>query len=121
MIVHINGEKSTMKKALLYTATAVLLGAVIMLLPLRIFFMAHGEEGPLVGRAPYFKPLDLSESWKSMTTETYDHEARGVVHEPADPFVVILGVSFFFSLIVYLIFKRRRPYPSYRDYPFFHP
>ncbi|MFQ6064472.1 MAG: hypothetical protein ACE5L6_03255 [Candidatus Bathyarchaeia archaeon] len=110
-----------MKKVLVYAATAVLLGAVIMLLPLQIFFMAHGEEGPFVTDAPYLKPLSLSEGWKKMTMETYDHEARTLVYEPADPFVWILAVSFFVSLVVYLIFKKRRPVPHYSYYPMSHP
>lgn len=110
-----------MKKALLYMAGAVLLGAVVMLVPLQIFFLAYGEEGPFVGSPPYVKTLAGSESWQDLTTDTYDHAARRVVYEPADPFVGILGVSFFFALVVYLIFKRQRPYPSYRYYPFFHP
>ena len=92
-----------------------MLGAVIMLLPLQIFYMVHGEEGP------YIKPLFASESWKRLTTETYDNEAMRVVHEPADPFVGILGISFFLALVLYLIVKRQRPYPSYRYYPFFRP
>lgn len=110
-----------MKRALLYTVTAVLLGAVVMLLPLGLFFMAHGEQGPFVGQAPYLKPLAESESWQGMTTETYDHEAGRVIREPADPFVGILGVSFLVSLVVYVVFKRRRPYSSYEYYPLLHP
>ncbi len=109
-----------MKKALLYMATAVSLGAVIMLLPLRIFFMSHGEEGPLVGHAPYITRLTESESWQRLT-ETYEDEVRTGVYEPADPFVGILGISFFLALVAYLIFKRRRPYPSYHYYPPFQP
>lgn len=110
-----------MKKALLHVAGAVLLGAVTMLLPLQIFFMAHGEEGMFAACTPFIKTLAGSESWQSLTTETYDHEARRVVYEPADPFVGILGVSFFFALVVYLIFKRRRPYSSHCHYPYSYP
>lgn len=116
MASDINGEKN-MKKTLFYVAGAVFLGAVTMLLPLRVFLAAYGEEGPLMFHPPYVKTLAAWERGDSLIPERYDHR---VVHESADPFVAILGVSFVSALVVYVIFKRRRPYPSYRYHQFFH-
>jgi len=103
-----------MKKIFAYTLTAILLGAVITLFPLRIFYVSQGEEGPLLGASPYFKSLDQSESYETLR-EMYGYSDTGTVSlEPTDPFVGILGISFFVALVVYFLFRRRRPDSAYR-------
>lgn len=112
-----------MKKLFAYTLTAVLLGAVIMLFPLRVFYLSHGEEGPLIDRSPYVKSLAQSDSWEALSSlnqyarpESFAPplDAENVTTHPTDPFVGILAISFFVALIVYLLFRRRRPDSAYR-------
>jgi len=118
-----------MKKIFAYSLTAILLGAGIMLFPLRLFYVSHGEEGPIVAEdgALYAKSLDQSESWLRLCSpERYGYsgsitpplDVEKVTAQPTDPFVGILALSFFVALVVYLLVGRRRPYPSYRYYPF---
>lgn len=103
-----------MKKIFAYSLTAVLLGAGIMLFPLQIFYVSHGEAGPLTGSVPYVKSLDQSESYMTLR-EMYGYSDTGILSiEPTDPFVGILAISFFVALVFYLLFKRRRPDSSYR-------
>lgn len=112
-----------MKKIFAYTLTAVLLGAVLMLFPLRIFYVFHGEEGPLIDRSPYVKSLAQSDSWEALSSldqytrpESFTSplDAENVTTQPTDPFVGILAVSFLVALVVYFLFGRRRPDPWYR-------
>lgn len=112
-----------MKKLFVYTLTAVLLGAVITLLPLQLFYASHGEEGPFLGASPYFKSLDQSESWGELCSQdqyTYPGsftpplDAENVTSQPTDPFVGMLAISFFVALVAYFLFRRRRPDSAYR-------
>ena len=116
-----------MKKVFAYTLTAIVLGSVIMLFPLRLFYVSHGEEGPLLSGAPYVKSLDQSESYRELLSpEQYGPPAsftppldvENVTAQPTDPFVGTLALSFLIAFIIYLFFRRRRPYSSYRYYPF---
>jgi len=112
-----------MKKIIAYTSAAVLLGIVIMLFPLRLFYSSHGEEGPVIGSAPYFVTLEQSPSYRALVSpEKYGYpesftpplDAENVTTQPTDPFVEISALSFFIALVIYLLFRRRRPDSSYR-------
>jgi len=111
-----------MKKIFAYTLTAVLLGAVITLLPLQLFYASHGEEGPLLSRSPYVKSLDQSESWEGLSQDQYTYpgsftpplDAENVTSQPTDPFIGTLAISFFVALVAYFLFRRRRPDSAYR-------
>ena len=117
-----------MKKVFAYTITAVLLGSVIMLSPLQLFYVSHGEEGVFTRSAPYIGTLDQSISWgKLCCPETYGYpesvtpplDAEKVATQPNDPFIGALGLSFFVALIAYLLFRRRRPEVPYRHSQYF--
>lgn len=123
-------EKTNMKKIFAYTLTAIFLGAAIMLFPLRLFYVSHGEEGPILGASPYFKSLDQSESWGRLASPdvygppesfTPPLDVEKVSSQPTDPFIGTLALSFLIALVVYFFFRRRRPYSSYRYYPFLRP
>jgi hypothetical protein len=121
-----------MKKLFAYTLTAILLGAVIMLFPLRILFASYSQEGPItltmaqtdegsttwtgeLRTLSYLESLQgdsLSEESLQKLRETYGFDA--VQSQPTDPFVGILGISFFVALVVYFLFRRRRPDSAYR-------
>lgn len=105
-------EKVDLKKILAYTLTAVLLGSVIMLSPLQLFYVSHGEEGVFTRSAPYIETLDQSPSWGTS-------EAEKVATHPTDPFIESLALSFLVALIAYLLFRRRRPDISYRHSQYF--
>mgnify|MGYP001098177937 FL=1 len=122
-------EKANMKKIFAYSLTAILLGAGIILFPLKMFYASHGEEGPIavVGGSLYVQSLDESESYRALCSpDVYGYpesftpplDVEKVTAQPTDPFVGILALSFFVALVVYLLVRRRRPYPSYRYYPF---
>jgi len=110
-----------MKKILAYTLTAILLGSVIMLFPVRLFYASHGEEGPIAGIAPYVRTYSdlasLQEESLQKPSGTYSLDPVKT-SQPADPFVGTLALSFLIALVVYLLFRRRRPYSSDRYYPF---
>jgi len=101
-----------MKKIFAYTLTAVLLGAVIMLFPLRILYASYGEEGPIAGTAPYLRTFSELEGLQKPDGNQYYDTIK--TSQPTDPFVGILAVSFFVALVAYLLFRRRRPDSSYR-------
>lgn len=114
-----------MKRIFAYTLTAILLGAGIMLFPLRLFYVSHGEEGPLLSEAPYVKSLDQSESYRGLLSpEQYGSPAsftppldvEKVTTQPTDPFIGILAFSFLVALVVYLLVRRQTPSLSYRYY-----
>jgi len=118
-------EKANMKKIFAYSLTAILLGAGIMLFPLRLFYVSHGEEGPIVaeGGALYVKSLDQSESWLRLSSpQTYGYptsftpplDVEKITTQPTDPFIETLAISFFVALVAYLFIRRRRPDSSYR-------
>ena len=101
-----------MKKLFAYTVTAVLLGAVIMLFPLRIYFMEQSEEGPIAGTAPYLRTLSELEGLQK-SNDTYNSDTLRT-SQPTDPFVGILAISFLVALVAYFLFRRRRPDSAYR-------
>ena len=125
-----------MKKIFAYTLTAVLLGAVIMLFPLRVLFASYSEEGPitltmaqteegsttLTGELRTLSYLDslqgdsLPEESLQKLREAYGLDAAK--SQPTDPFVGILAVSFIVALVVYFLFGRRRPDSAYRYYQY---
>jgi len=117
-------EKTDMKKIFAYTITAILLGSVIMLFPVRLFYASHGEEGPIVGAAPYVRTYSdlasLQEESLQKPSGTYGLDPVKT-SQPTDPFVWTLALSFWIALVFYLLFRRRRPYASYRHYPFLPP
>jgi len=119
-----------MKKIFAYTLTAILLGAGIMLFPLRMLFASYSQEGPItftIARTDegsttwtgelrtlsYLENLQgdsLSEENLQKLRETYGLDTA----QPTDPFVGILAISFFVALVAYLLFRRRRPDSAYR-------
>jgi len=105
-------EKVDLKKILAYTFTAVLLGSVIMLSPLQLFYVSQGEGGLLTCNAPYIRTPDQLASWGSP-------DAEKVATHPTDPFVGALALSFFVALVAYLLLRRRRPDVSYRHSQYF--
>jgi len=113
-----------MKKIFVYTLTAILLGSVIILFPIRLFYASHGEEGPIAGIAPYVRTYSDLESLQEESLQkpsgTYGLDPVKT-SQPADPFVGTLALSFIVALVVYLLLRRRRPDSAYRYYPFLPP
>ena len=99
-----------MKKIFAYTFTAILLGAVIMLLPIHLLFVTPSDEGMYTCT---LSQVDRSqEESLQKLREMYGLDAAK--SQPSNPFVGILATSFFVALVAYLLFRRRRPDSEYR-------
>ena len=86
-----------MKKTLLYSAAAVVLGLLLTLVPLI--------------RSDHYLTMPNSLSEKLETLDgTYGF--GGYRYSAAD--VNVFAISFVVALVVYMLFKRRRPHRDYR-------
>ena len=87
-----------MKKILLYSAAAVVLGLLLMLVPLITLAKI---------RPNHYHAMRNSLSEKLETLDgTYDF--GGSKYSAAD--VKVFAISFVVALVAYMLFKRRRPY-----------
>jgi len=107
-------EKAKMKKIIAYTSAAILLGAMMMLFPIHLLFVTRSEEG----RYAYTLAQVDSSQEESMQKLREAYGLDAAKSQPTDPFVGTLALSFLVALVVYLLVRRRRPYSSYRYYPF---
>ena len=92
-----------MKKILLYSAVAVVLGLVLTLVPLI--------------RPDHYNAMRNSLSEKETLDGTYNF--GGYRYSAAD--VKVFAISFVVALVVYMLFKRRRSHRDYRwigPYPY---
>jgi len=111
-----------MKKAILYTFAAIVIGVGIMLFPLWTFFRSYGEEGPIIGTPPYIKPMYASPNYQAYTEEqkalfptTFsgtlrDYEERA---KPTDSFLQMLTIGFIVALVAYVVVRRKSSRPTY--------
>ncbi len=105
-------KNGTMKKALLYVLTAVVLGAAVMIFPQWIFWISYAgtgianEDAGLFGRALSTSPKE----WQfADVPESPSYEQTASFRE-----VEIFLVALVLALGVRFFYKRRVPYPSYR-------
>jgi ABC-type dipeptide/oligopeptide/nickel transport system permease component len=95
-------EAHTLKKILLYSAVAVVLGLSLILVPLITLVEIRAENGYLAGTRSLPEQLEELEGTHGLDTpeySTYD--------------VKILAFSFVIALVAYMLFKRRT---SRQDY-----
>ena len=118
-----------MKKAILYTFAAVVLGVGIMLFPLWTFFRSYGQEGPLISSPPYIKPMYALPNYSEYTEErmkiyptvwssSFDNKQQTILD---DSFLKMAMIGFIAAIVAYVIVRRkvhRETYlPTYRFPP----
>lgn len=111
-----------MKKTILFTFGAVVLGVGIMLFPLWTFFRSYSEEGPLIGSPPYIKPMydspNYSEYAKAQTElfpTTFSGPSRDNTAQTTstDSFLQMFTLGFIAAVVVYVIARRKSSRPTY--------
>ena len=103
-------ETGTLKKILLYSAVAVVLGLLLTLVPLITLAEFRPENH-------YSVFYSLSEKMGEIEKPTYDRDTSAFSAYNLD----ILAISFVIALVVYVLFKRRIPHDDYRwirGYPY---
>ena len=98
-----------MKKTLLYSAAAVVLGLLLTLVPLIT----------LAKIRPYYYHAMRNSLPEKLETLDGTYGFRGYSYSAAD--VNVFAISFVVALVVYMLFKRRRPHRDYRwvgPYPY---
>ena len=101
--------KANMKKVLLYTFAAVVLGVGIMLFPSWMYFTSRNETGPIT----FTNGLYIRQVPESLDTPKMGEP--DVRTKPADTSLQILAVGFIVATVVYILAKRRVRRPTYLE------
>lgn len=104
------------KKVLMYVFTAVLLGAVMMILPQWIFWVSYATSGEVAKE-------DAGLFMHALSSSPKEWLFSGVPEKPSYEETASYGdvwiflVSFVLALAVRFLYKRRAPYPHYQMPP----
>jgi hypothetical protein len=101
-------ETDTLKKILLYSAVAVVLGLLLTLVPLITLAEFRAENSAV---------YSFQAKMREIETPTYGGDTQTFSAYVLD----VLAISFAIALVVYVLFKRRIPHDEYRwirEYPY---